>query len=68
MMQLYFFLLCFFYFFNPLQALEEQKEERRRYPGTELFVVINEGVYSRDINSSVRQEAPTVMEDRFLRT
>lgn len=63
-----FFSLCFFYFFNPLQALEEQKEGRRRYPGSELFVVINESVYSRDINSSVRQEAPTVVEDRFRGT
>lgn len=60
--------MFYFCFFNPLQALEEQKEEQRRHPGTELFVVINESVYSRDINSSVRQEAPTVMEDRFRGT
>lgn len=51
------------------QALEEQKEaEGRCYLWTELFVVINEGVYSRDINSSVRREGPTVMEEHFRGT
>lgn len=51
------------------QALEERKEAKGCcYLWTELFVVINEGVYNRDINSSVLWEGPTVMEEHFRRT